>query len=126
MIRTKILSNILACGVVVLMWLLALPVEAQKIGDSSGPTLQNPLSANLNTLPLAIEAFLRAVLQVALPIIAVAIVISGFMFVFARGNPDKLKTARRNFVYVIGGATLMLSGWVLATLILGTISSLLR
>jgi len=118
----KLLTFMLMFGTVMVLWVLALPTEAQ----TTNKGLASPLNPNLSSVPTFIEAFLKAIIQVALPIIAVFIVVSGFMFVWARGNPERLKTAKRNFVYVIAGAILMLSGWVIATLVLGTISQLLR
>ena len=82
----------------------------------------NPLKAQYTDIPSFIAGALRALVIVALPIITVFIVISGFMFVAARGNESKLGKAKENFVYVIIGAILILGAWVLATLIGGTVS----
>lgn len=82
--------------------------------------LENPLK--FNDIQSFIAGALKTLVVVALPIITLFIVISGFMFVFARGNQEKLSKAKMNFVYVIIGAILILGAWVLATLIGGTIS----
>jgi len=44
--------------------------------------------------------------------------------VLARGNSSKLDEAKKNFVYVIIGALLILGAWVIATLIGGTVTQL--
>lgn len=88
--------------------------------DSSG--LQNPL--RYNDIQSFIAGALKTLVVVALPIITLFIVISGFMFVAARGNESKLEKAKENFVYVIIGALLILGAWVLATLIGGTVSQI--
>lgn len=85
--------------------------------------LQNPLQ--YDTITGFIAAALKALVVIALPIITLFIVLSGFMFVFARGNPNKLKDAKMNFFYVILGAILILGAWVLATLIGGTVSQVI-
>lgn len=85
--------------------------------------LQNPLK--FNDIQSFIAGALKALVVIALPIITVFIVISGFMFVAARGNESKLSKAKENFVYVILGSTLILGAWVLATLIGGTVSQVL-
>lgn len=84
--------------------------------------LQNPLTTN--SIAEFIAKALKVLVIVALPIITLFIVISGFMFVLARGNEGKLTEAKKNFVYVIIGALLILGAWVIATLIGGTVSQL--
>lgn len=86
--------------------------------------LENPLNPAFSSIPAFIEGVLRVFVTVALPIITLFIVISGFMFVWALGKPEALKTARRNFFYVIIGSILILGAWVLATLIGGTVTQL--
>jgi hypothetical protein len=81
---------------------------------------QNPLQTP--DIQSFIATGLKALVVIALPIITVFIVISGFMFVAARGNQSKLEKAKENFVYVIIGAGLILGAWVLATLIGGTVT----
>ncbi len=89
---------------------------------SAAEGLQNPL--NFNDIQSFIAGALKVLVIVALPIITLFIVISGFMFVLARGNESKLTEAKKNFVYVIIGALLILGAWVLATLIGGTVTQL--
>ena len=67
---------------------------------------------------------LKALVIIALPILAFFIVYSGFLFISARGNSSKLGEAKQNFLYVIIGAVLILGAWILATLIGGTVSQL--
>lgn len=71
-----------------------------------------------------ISAVLRAVVYLSMPIIALFIMYAGFKYIIARGNPGAIDEAHKNFLYVIIGALLILSAWVLATLIGGTISQL--
>ena len=107
---------------VVFVWsaffLLVPLAEAQTSG------LENPLNRSFSTIPAFIAGALKVLVIVALPIITLFIVIAGFMFVFARGNESKLSDAKKNFVYVILGALLILGAWIIATLIGGTVSQL--
>jgi hypothetical protein len=91
---------------------------------ASHTSLVNPVK--FPTIERFIEGALRAVVTIALPIVAFFIVYSGFLFVKAQGNPDELKTAKENFKWVILGSALILGAWVLATLIAGTVSQLTR
>lgn len=84
--------------------------------------LKNPL--NFNSIPEFIAGALKALALIALPIITLFLVISGFLFITAQGNETKLNDAKRNFVYVLLGALLILGAWILATLIAGTVNQL--
>lgn len=108
-----------------LAWAAALPVFAQTQNCGTGQKcLQNPLRfASIETF---IEGVLQAVVMIALPIITVFIVYAGFKYVAARGKPDALRESNKNLMYVVIGATLILAAWVLATLIGGTVTQLLR
>ena len=89
-------------------------------------TLSNPASgAGINSIGDFVAAFLKAVVEISLPILTLFIVYSGFLFVTARGNASKLEKAKENFFYVIIGAILILGAWVLATLISATATQVL-
>ncbi len=88
--------------------------------------LNNPLNSNFSSVPAFIAGALKALAMIALPIITLFLVISGFLFVTAQGNQQKLDTAKKNFFYVIIGVVLILGAWILATLIAGTVSQLTR
>lgn len=110
----------LASGAIVSVFALLLPLTASAATCADG--LCNPLNSSFSTIPAFIAGALKVLVIVALPIIALFIVISGFMFVFALGNESKLTKAKENFVYVIIGALLILGAWVIATLIGGTVT----
>lgn len=87
-------------------------------------TLQNPLNSQFSSIPTFISGFLKVLVMVALPIITVFFVYSGYLFVSAGGNKDKVGEARKNFYNVVLGAILILGAWVLATMIGGTVTQL--
>ncbi len=87
---------------------------------------ESPLNPSFSSIPAFIAGALKVLVIVALPIITLFIVISGFMFVLARGNESKLKDAKKNFFFVIIGALLILGAWAIATLIGGTVSQLVK
>lgn len=105
-------------ALVIIAWAFALPVFAE------GPTgLENPLK--FNSIQDFVAGFLRAIVMIAIPLITIFVVYAGFKFIAARGNPGKIGEARENFMWVILGAILILSAWVLATLLGGTVRQLL-
>jgi len=103
------------------VWTTA-PLYAQQ----QGTRLESPLNSNISTIPQFIEGFLRAIVIIALPLITVFIVYAGFKYIAARGNSSKISEAHENFKWVIIGAILILSAWILATLIGGTVSQLVN
>lgn len=120
-------KKIRSIGMTVAFTLLPVVVFAQStVGGGNSGYLNNPTAgANINNVQDFIAAFLKAVVQISLPILTLFIVYAGFLFVTARGNPEKLRKARENFLYVIIGAILILGAWVLATLISSTASQVL-
>jgi hypothetical protein len=96
--------------------------DTSPCSSSSGNCLTSPLSGTLNSIPAFLSAALSGIAKIGMPIITVYFVISGFLFVAAQGKPDKLVTAKRNFLYAVIGATLILSAWVLANIIGSTVT----
>ncbi|KKW24454.1 MAG: hypothetical protein UY70_C0001G0022 [Candidatus Kaiserbacteria bacterium GW2011_GWB1_52_6] len=86
--------------------------------------LCNPLDANFSTIPKFIAGALKVMVEVALPIITLFFVYSGFLFIKAQGNTTELTTAKKNFIYVVIGALLILGAWIIATMIEATIGQL--
>jgi len=84
----------------------------------------NPLGDNVNTLPDLIKKIVEGVLLIGIPIIALAVVYSGFLFVFARGNPEKLNTAKETLTVTLIGASVLLGSWAIANIISTTITSI--
>lgn len=87
--------------------------------------LTSPLATSLSTIPNFLSAALTAMVKIAVPIITIFMVYSGFLFVTAQGNKSKLETAKLNFFYTILGAVLILGAWILANLIGSTVTQLL-
>lgn len=114
--------------VVYLFVLLVLPVAMSYAADPAGVNLdvriKNPLNSSINTLPKFIEEVLNIALMVGVPIITLAIIYSGFLFVMARGNSEKLGEAKNTLMYTLIGAALLLGSWVIAQAIQGTIADI--
>ncbi len=71
-----------------------------------------------------IKTLLEGVLKVGIPIVALAIIYCGFLFVSARGNPEKLNTAKSALLYTVIGAAILLGSWAISQLISNTVLSL--
>lgn len=88
----------------------------------SAAELKSPTS--FSTFTGLVEALLKSIVYIALPIISLFIVYAGFQFVTAQGNVTKLDAAKKNFMYVVLGALLILGAWALAQLIGNTVNEL--
>jgi len=85
--------------------------------------LNNPLS--VSTIGDAINLFLSVIIRVALPLIILFFIWSGLSFIFARGNPEKVKVAKNMFFYTVIGTLLILGAWVITNAIIGTVNSII-
>ena len=101
----------------VLFFAWSLPVLALAAG------IENPIG--VSTISQFIEKTLMAMVRIGSVVVALFILIAGYMFAAARGNPGKLSEAKENFFYVFIGALLILGAWVIATVIVGTVNQIL-
>jgi hypothetical protein len=86
--------------------------------------LNNPLSG-VSTIPDAINKIVSIVIRVALPIIILFFIWSGLSFIFARGNPEKVKTAKNMFLFTVIGTLLILGAWAITNAIIGTVNAII-
>jgi hypothetical protein len=81
----------------------------------------NPISQD--TLNGFIKTLLTGILKIGIPIVALAIIYCGFLFVEARGNTEKLTKAKSALLYTLIGSAILLGSWAIAELISNTILS---
>lgn len=86
--------------------------------------IENPLGDKITDIPSFIEALIQIVLVVGIPIIALAIIYTGFLFVQAQGNPEKITSAKKSLVYTLIGAVLLLGAFVIANAIGKTVEEI--
>lgn len=89
--------------------------------DQSGK-ICNPISQN--TITGFIKTLLEGVLKIGIPVVALAIIYCGFLFVSARGNSEKLGKAKNALLYTLIGAAILLGSWAIAMLISDTVLAL--
>lgn len=125
-IQTKKFYTLLAASLVIFFAVLTpLFVNAQTAsGQREATKLQNPLGSGNDSLTAFANSVVDAVVTVGLPIAALMIVYSGFLFVAARGNETKLKDAKNAFLYAVIGIAIILAAKVLSEVIRGTIDAL--
>ena len=97
-----------------------------RVGGSPGRTaiihLENPLEAK--SVEDLIVSVVKTLLKLAIPVAILFIIWSGFQFVMAQGNPEKIKKAIQTFQWTVIGLAVILGSYVIATIIKTTIESL--
>lgn len=86
--------------------------------------LQNPLKSQ--SLMELIQDIIDIVLVFAVPIIVFFIILAGFNFVMAKGDPTKVGKAKNMLLYVLIGGVLILGAQVLMSVIAGTVDEFRR
>ncbi len=93
-------------------------------GGTTGPTTQllNPLAGGVDSIEKLLKLILNnIVLPIGSVVIVIMIIYSGFLFVTARGNEDKIGDAKRTLTYVVIGAAILLGAAVISAVIGGTL-----
>ncbi len=103
--------------------------------QNTGAVSSNPPNSNANSFPnpfagddktksvVGFVTFIleKIVLPVALVVVIFAVIYSGYLFVTAQGNEEKLTEAKKTFFTVIIGSLIILGSVVIATAIHGTL-----
>jgi hypothetical protein len=113
--RVILMAFLIVAPVVSFAQLTVIPCE------TSG-RICNPIKTN--NINEFIKTILEGVLKIGMPIIALAIIYCGFLFVAARGNSEKLSTAKDALLYTLVGAAILLGSWAIAALISNTVLTL--
>ena len=109
---SKIITHTGAAAVI----LLPLLAMAQDSGGYIG--IKNP-ATGINSISEIVTAVVRVVRMVAIPFVVLAIIYSGWLFIAAQGNPDKLKSARGVFFWTLIGTLVVLSAELIASVLAG-------
>jgi hypothetical protein len=112
-------------SVLALLILLVLMLPVMSFADDCKPDggkICNPIEQD--TITEFLEVLVTGVVRIGLPVIVLAIIYSGFLFVKARGNPEELTKAKDALLYTMIGAGVLLGAWALATLIEQTVTAL--
>lgn len=114
-------------GVFLFCILIASPVVYSATNPFNCPsgttgTICNPITTN--TINEFIKVLLEGVLKIGIPIVALAVIYCGFLFVSARGKPEALTKAKNALLYTLIGAAILLGSWAIAKLISDTVLAL--
>ena len=93
-----------------------------RVSNAAPGAITNPLKAT--SLVGLLDAFVQILVTFGIPIAAVAIIYSGFLFVTARGNEQKVTKAKEAFYWAIIGSVILLGARVIIGVVSGTISAI--
>ena len=113
--------------VILLSYLLIFPIISFADGPNTDPSkgkIIDPLGGKFKDVPELIKTILEGAIRIGLPVVALAIVYCGFLFVAARGNSEKLIKAKDALLYTIIGATILIGSWAIAKMIQATVTGL--
>jgi hypothetical protein len=85
-------------------------------GAGTGVQLRNPL-AGISSIPDLLAAVLNVIIIIAIPIIIFFLMLAGFKYVTARGNPSTISEASQALLYAIIGGVLILGATAIAQII---------
>lgn len=86
--------------------------------------LPNPLGDKISDIPSLLYKVINFVVSLSYVVVAFFLILSGFKFVAARGNPDKLDDAKHTFYYTIIGALIVIGANTIVKIFEGLIKSL--
>jgi len=125
--KNYIKKNLFIIVLIVFVFVFVFPVlsfadDIQPIVPDPPVTIKNPIGAN--TINELIKTILEGVIKIGMPIIALAIIYCGFLFVSAQGKPESIKKAKDALLYTLIGAAILLGSWAIAQLISETVLAL--
>lgn len=107
----------------VILLVLILPVIVYSDTGSSEPIkIKNPIG--VDSIQDLITKILDIMVQIGTPIAVLFIIYSGFLFVVARGNPEKINHAKEVFLYAIIGTVLLLGAFAISEIIKNTVNQI--
>jgi mannose/fructose/N-acetylgalactosamine-specific phosphotransferase system component IID len=93
------------------------------VGSQNDTTLSNPLG-NVTSINDFIGKIIDLVLFVAVPVLVLVFIWLGFQFIMAQGNSTELEKVKRNLLYTLIGAAIVLGATVIKELLVSTFDSL--
>lgn len=101
--------------------------QQQNQGSGGRGVLKPVVRSDLTTIPGIITALVEGVvIPIAVPLLAIAIIYTGFLFVQARGKPEKITKAKEALKWTLIGGAIILGAYIIAEALQSTISDIIR
>jgi hypothetical protein len=112
---------------ILVIYVFIVPIISFADGPNSDPTqgrIVDPLGERFPSISALIHDILVGVLKIGMPVIALAIIYCGFLFVKAQGKPEELTKAKSALTWTLVGAAILLGAWAIAEMISATVLAL--
>lgn len=96
------------------------PVVTDTKNEPIKLVINNPLG--VTSIEEMIQKIMSMIVKLAVPVIICFFLYSGFMFITAQGDKQKLDTAKKMFFQVVIGSVIILGAWTIATAIVSTVN----
>lgn len=94
---------------------------------SDSTKLESPLRDGLDTIPKIVTVLVDdIVIPIAVPLLALAILWTGFLFIQARGKPEKIKEAKTALQWTLIGGAIILGAYVIAAALQATVADIVK
>lgn len=103
------------------------PTDSPGEGCNNGQRVCLGNLVPLGTIPEIVTALVdNVVIPIAVPLLALAFIWTGFLFVQARGNPEKLKVAKKALAWTLVGGAIILGAYVITNALESTINDIVQ
>lgn len=85
--------------------------------------VENPLGDKKEIKDI-LAAIMETIVDIALPVVIVMVIYSGFLYVLARGRPDAVSKAHQTLTWTLVGAVILLGAQLIATVLVETVSDI--
>ncbi|MCU0678402.1 MAG: pilin [Candidatus Pacebacteria bacterium] len=121
---TQKIGFLVACVPVLFLGMLSIvsaQTESSPTASVTPVTLENPL--RVDSLEALLVAILNIFITLMIPVIVFFIILAGFKYVTAQGNPGRIEEATTTFTYAIIGGVLILAAVAIAEIIKNTVAA---
>ncbi|MDD5721482.1 MAG: TrbC/VirB2 family protein [Candidatus Pacebacteria bacterium] len=130
--ENKMKKNFIKRGwykIILAVYVLIIPIisfagDTDGTASGGGGKIVDPLGGKFPLISDLIQAILQGVIKIGMPIVALAIIYCGFLFVKAQGKPTELTKAKDALLYTLIGAAILLGAWAIAKMISATVLAL--
>ena len=108
MLKRRVLSHTISSGIMAVGFSLSLVQIASA-------QLTNPISST--TFADLVAKLAKAIAAIGIPLVAIFLIWSGFLFVTSQGNEKKLEEAKQAFYWAVIGGAVVVGAYALASAI---------
>lgn len=109
----------------VVLFIISAPLLSLAAVTGGAPVnkLENPVG-NIKTIQEFIGKLLTGAIKLGIPLVALAIIYSGFLFVKAQGKSEEITAAKDALLYSLIGGAILLGAWAISQALLDTVKLL--